>query len=73
MLELETDSDDSIVHVRPELVIEVAFDGVPPSRRYPGGVALRIARVKGYRSDRHPEEAGTIDTVRAIQDGTAPC
>ncbi len=54
------------MHVRPELVVEIAFDGVQASTRYPGGVALRFARVKGYRPDKRAEEADTIDTVRAI-------
>jgi DNA ligase 1 len=64
--ELETSSDGRVVHVRPELVVEIAFDGVQTSPRYPGGVALRFARVKGYRPDKRPDEADTIDTVRAI-------
>jgi DNA ligase-1 len=51
------------VHVRPELVVEIAFDGVQTSTRYPGGVALRFARVKGYREDKHADEADTIDAV----------
>ena len=71
LLELETSSDSFAVHVRPELVVEVAFDGVQTSRRYPGGVALRFARVKGYRPDKSADEADTIDTVRAINDGSA--
>ena len=54
------------MHVRPELVVEIAFDGVQSSPRYPGGVALRFARVKGYRPDKRRREADTIDTVRAI-------
>jgi DNA ligase-1 len=54
------------VYVRPELVVEVAFDGVQGSPRYPGGVALRFARVKGYRPDKRAEEADTIETVKAI-------
>jgi DNA ligase-1 len=66
---LETSSDSYTVHVRPELVVEIAFDGVQTSRRYPGGVALRFARVKGYRPDKRPEDADTIETVRAIHDG----
>jgi DNA ligase-1 len=65
--ELETGRDDITVHVRPELVVEVAFDGVQASTRYPGGIALRFARVKGYRSDKGVDEADTIDDVRAIQ------
>jgi DNA ligase 1 len=59
------------VHVRPELVVEVAFDGLQTSTRYPGGVALRFARVKGYRPDKGPDDADTIDTVRAIHDASA--
>ena len=55
--------------VRPELVVEVAFDGIQASTRYPGGVALRFARVKGYRPDKPPDEADTIETVRAIHSG----
>ena len=71
LLELETHSDAHTVHVRPELVVEIAFDGVQASSRYPGGLALRFARVKGYRPDKRPEEADTIDTVRAIHAGGA--
>jgi DNA ligase-1 len=66
LLGLETHTDGHVVHVRPELVVEIAFDGVQTSSRYPGGVALRFARVKGYRPDKSPAEADTIDTVRAI-------
>jgi ATP-dependent DNA ligase I len=55
-----------VVHVRPELVVEIAFDGVQASRRYPGGVALRFARVLRYRPDKAAAEADTIDQVRAI-------
>jgi ATP-dependent DNA ligase I len=65
-LELEERRDDYTVYLRPELVVEVAFDGVQRSTRYPGGVALRFARVKGYRPDKRPEEADTIETVRAL-------
>jgi DNA ligase-1 len=72
LLELETGRDSYTVHVRPELVVEVAFDGVQTSSRYPGGVALRFARVKGYRPDKRPEEADTIAAVRAIHEGRAP-
>ena len=71
LLELETRSDGHVVHVRPELVVEIAFDGVQTSPRYPGGVALRFARVKGYREDKRPDEADTIETVRAIHTGAA--
>ena len=55
-----------VVRVRPELVAEIAFDGVQASRRYPGGVALRFARVLRYRPDKTAAEADTIDTIRAI-------
>jgi DNA ligase-1 len=67
--ELETHTDGYTVFVRPELVVEVAFDGVQTSTRYPGGMALRFARVKGYRPDKRPEEADTIETVRRIHAG----
>jgi ATP-dependent DNA ligase I len=66
LLELETGREGNVVHVRPELVVEIAFDGVQASSRYPGGLALRFARVKGYRPDKRADEADTIDTVRAI-------
>jgi DNA ligase-1 len=68
--EMETHRDDYTVYVRPELVVEVAFDGVQASTRYPGGVALRFARIKGYRPDKGPGDADTIDTVRAIHAGS---
>jgi DNA ligase-1 len=71
LLELQTDTDGHVVRVRPELVVEIAFDGVQASSRYPGGVALRFARVKGYRPDKSPDDADTIDLVRAIHAGTA--
>ncbi len=69
LLELETHRDAHTVYVRPELLVEIAFDGVQTSPRYPGGVALRFARVKGYRQDKRAEEADTIETVRAIHAG----
>jgi ATP-dependent DNA ligase I len=69
LLELETQSDGFTVHVRPELVVEIAFDGVQASPRYPGGLALRFARVKGYRPDKRAGDADTIDTVLAIHEG----
>jgi DNA ligase-1 len=65
-LALETGRKGHVVFVRPEQVVEIAFDGVQRSTRYPGGVALRFARVKGYRDDKSPEEADTIDTVRGF-------
>ncbi|BCB87313.1 ATP-dependent DNA ligase [Phytohabitans suffuscus] len=61
---------DWVVTVRPEQVVEVAFDGVQASPRYPGGVALRFARVLRYRHDKTAAEADTIDTVRAIHNRT---
>ena len=54
---------DWVVRVRPELVVEIAFDGVQTSPRYPGGVALRFARVLRYREDKRAEDADTIDAV----------
>jgi DNA ligase-1 len=75
LLELETHRDGITVFVRPELVVEVAFDGLQPSPRYLGGLALRFARIKGYRPDKTPEDADTIETVRAIHEraiGEAP-
>jgi DNA ligase-1 len=62
----EVRRDGHIVYVRPELVVEIAFNEVQRSPHYPGGVALRFARVKGYRPDKHPREADTIDAVRAF-------
>jgi DNA ligase-1 len=61
-----TSEDGIVVHVRPELVIEIALDGVQVSTRYPGGVALRFARVLRYRPDKAPAEADTIEDVRAL-------
>ncbi len=68
LLGLATERDEHVVHVRPELVVEIAFDGVQASSRYPGGLALRFARVKGYRPDKSAAEADTIDTVRALHE-----
>ncbi len=68
-LELETHRQGRVVHVRPEQVVEIAIDGVQASSRYPGGMALRFARVKGYRDDKSAEEADTIDAVRAVFEG----
>ena len=65
LLARETSRDGHIVHVRPELVVEIAFNEVQRSSQYPGGVALRFARVKGYRPDKKASEADTIDAVRA--------
>jgi len=66
LLELEDHRDDWTVYVRPELVVEIAFDGVQRSPRYPGGLALRFARVLRYREDKPAAEADTIDMVRAL-------
>ncbi len=62
----ETTREAHVVHVRPELVVEVALDGVQRSTRYPGGVAMRFARVRRYREDKTPGEADTIERVRAL-------
>jgi DNA ligase-1 len=67
LLELEVQRDAYTVYVRPELMVEVAFDGVQASPHYPGGVALRFARIKGYRLDKPPSEADTIETVQALK------
>lgn len=64
--ELAVSAHGHVVEVRPELVVEVALDGVQSSTRYPGGVALRFARVKRYRQDKSPEEADTIRAVQAL-------
>jgi ATP-dependent DNA ligase I len=69
----EADADrrqaHGVVRVRPELVVEIAFDGVQASRRYPGGLALRFARVLRFRPDKNAAEADTIDAVRAVWSG----
>jgi DNA ligase-1 len=64
--ELETSRSSYVVRVRPEQVVEIAFDGVQRSTRYPGGVALRFARVIRYRDDKTADEADTLDTVRSF-------
>ena len=63
--------DEWTVHVRPQLVVEIAFNDVQESPHYPGRMALRFARVKGYRPDKRPEEADTIDTVRRMFEAQA--
>jgi len=71
----ETHRDRWTVYVRPELVVEVAFSDLQASRRYPGGLALRLARVKRYRDDKRVEEADTMESVRRIyaaQSGHSP-
>lgn len=64
--EYETHRDGYAVFLCPELVVEVAIDGVQRSPRYPGGLALRFARVKGYRSDKTAAEADTIQSLRGL-------
>jgi ATP-dependent DNA ligase I len=66
LLELEQSRDGHVVWVRPELVVEVAFNDVQASPQYPGGLALRFARIKGYRPDKSPGDADTIATLREI-------
>ena len=66
LLAREVSRDGHIVYVRPELVVEIAFNDVQHSPHYPGGVALRFARVKGYRPDKKAADADTIDAVRAF-------
>ncbi|MFE6996165.1 ATP-dependent DNA ligase [Microbacterium sp. NPDC057659] len=67
--EYETERSPYAVHLRPALVVEIAIDGVQNSPRYPGGIALRFARVKGYRPDKSPAEADTIQTLRGLLRG----
>jgi DNA ligase-1 len=66
LLARETRRDQWTVYVRPELVVEVAFSDLQVSPRYPGGLALRLARVKRYRDDKRSEDADTLETVRKI-------
>ena len=66
LLELETGREGQVVHVRPTLVVEIAFNDLQASPHYPGGLALRFARVKRYREDKGPEDADTIETVRRM-------
>jgi DNA ligase-1 len=66
LLERETSRHGIAVLVNPDLVVEIALDGVQSSTRYPGGVALRFARVKRYRPDKDAAEADTIDELRAL-------
>jgi len=69
MLAREIYRDEWIVRVRPELVVEIAFNDLQASPHYPGGLALRFARVKRYRTDKSGEDADTLETVRAIYRG----
>jgi len=66
LLARERSREGHVVHVRPELVVEIAFNDLQASPQYPGGLALRFARVKGYRPDKRADEADTIETVRAL-------
>jgi DNA ligase 1 len=65
-LDLETHREGITVFVRPEVVVEIALDGVQTSTRYPGGIALRFARVKRYRGDKPPSEADTLESLRIL-------
>jgi DNA ligase-1 len=71
LLELELARDAYTVYVRPEVVVEIAVNEIQESPHYPGGLALRFARVKRYRPDKRPEAADTIETVRALFHGHA--
>jgi DNA ligase-1 len=62
----EAHRDNWTVYVRPELVVEIAFSDLQASPRYPGGLALRLARVKRYRDDKRADEADTMDAIRRI-------
>ena len=66
LLELEERREGITVFVRPELVVEIALDGVQRSTTYPGGLALRFARVRRYRGDKPPTEANTLDDLRQL-------
>jgi ATP-dependent DNA ligase I len=67
--ELKVREVGHVVEVRPELVVEIAFNGLQDSPHYPGGLALRFARVLRYRDDKKPEDADTIETVRRLHAG----
>ena len=67
--ELKVREVGQVVEVRPELVVEIAFNGLQESSRYPGGLALRFARVVRYRDDKRAEDADTIETVRKLHHG----
>lgn len=66
LLARESSRHGHVVEVDPPLVVEIALDGVLSSTRYPGGVALRFARVRRYRRDKGPDDADTLDAVRAL-------
>jgi DNA ligase-1 len=67
--EIETHRTAHAVYVEPAVVVEIAIDGVQRSTRYPGGIALRFARVKAYRDDKRPRDADTIQTLREMLPG----
>jgi DNA ligase-1 len=71
LLGREIHSDGYTVHVRPELVAEIAFSDLQASPRYPGGLALRLARVKRYRDDKRADDADTMTSVRRIYESQA--
>jgi DNA ligase-1 len=66
---LATRTEGNVMYLRPEIVVEVAFNDVQESPRYPGGTALRLARVKRYRPDKGPADVDTVATVREILAG----
>ncbi|MBM4236948.1 MAG: hypothetical protein FJ151_00495, partial [Euryarchaeota archaeon] len=66
LLELKTAETSHTVQVRPEVVVEVAFDEIQRSPKYDSGVALRFARIKSIRSDKSPAEADTLATVKRL-------
>jgi DNA ligase-1 len=70
LLAREVGREGHVVHVRPELVVEIALDGVQASPHYPAGLALRFARVKRYRPDKTPAQASTLDEVRALHESS---
>jgi DNA ligase-1 len=70
--ELAVDTDGYVVTVRPELVVEIAYDGLQRSTRYPAGVTLRFARVVRYREDKRPEDADTVETLLAAHPEVRP-
>lgn len=64
--EIEVSRDEWTVFVRPELVVEIAFNDLQKSSLYPGGLALRFARLKAYREDKRADEADTLETVKEV-------
>ena len=71
LLDLEVSRDSHTVYVEPRLVVEILCNEVQTSPHYPAGLALRFARVKRYRTDKGPDAADTLDTVRALHSGAA--